>query len=200
MKIIGIFGSMRENGNSDWMVDKLLNSAESEGAQVERFFLRELKIGQCTGCDKCATTGKCVLKDDMQEIYPKLIESKVIIVGCPNYFKNVNGLTKVFIDRTNPLVRLERKLKDKYAIGLLVGGEELEDTQYCEDALARFFKGHKMKILLMVKARADKPGEASKIAALENKLVELGKKIARNDAEIMDSILWEYNIHGSHSF
>jgi multimeric flavodoxin WrbA len=193
MKIVGIFGSMREKGNSDWMLDTLLNAAEAEGAEVERVYLRKLeKLSQCTGCDSCAKTGECCIKDDMQEVYPKLIQAKVIVVATPNYFKNVSGLTKLFIDRTNALLRQDRQLKKRYGIGLLVGGEELEDTQYCEDALNRFFKGHKMKTLRMIKARADEKGQASKIKALETELVQVGKGIAKEDIEIIDSVLWEH--------
>lgn len=198
MKIIAIYGS-RRRGNSDWMIDKLINSAKKEGAHVDKVLLRELDIGYCIGCDKCAKNGECSLNDDMQKVYPKLKDADVIVVGCPNYFKNVSALTKNFIDRTNALVRFERKLKGKYAIGLCVGGEELEDTQHCADALMRFFKGHRMKILAVVKARADKPGEIYSNKELERKLVEMGKRIARNDNEIMNSVLWEYNIHGNHN-
>jgi multimeric flavodoxin WrbA len=129
MKIVGIFGSMRL-GNSDWMISQIIDSAEKAGAQVEKIFLRELKIGYCVGCDKCVKNGECTIDDDMQRIYPKLLNADVIVLGCPNYFKNVSALTKNFMDRTNALVRFERKLKGKYAIGLCVGGEELEDTQH----------------------------------------------------------------------
>lgn len=191
MKILGIYGRMRENGNSDWMLDKLLDSAKSKGANIDKVYLRKMKVNHCTGCDTCATTGQCCIQDDMQEIYPKLIESDVLVIGSPNYFKNVSGLTKVFIDRTNSLLRKERQLKGKYAISLNVGGEELEDTKHCADAVVRFFNGHKMKILRIIKARADKVGEISKIDQLENKLVELGVKIALKNEELMRSILWE---------
>jgi len=190
-KIVGVFGSMRKNGNSDWMLNTLLNSAEKEGAEVQRVFLRDLKFEQCNGCDTCEVTGKCAIKDDMQTLYPKLIEANLIVVACPNYFKNVNGLTKTFIDRTNALLRKERQLKKKYAIGLLVGGEELEDTQHCEDALARFFKGHKMNTLLMLKVRADRKGEASQITGLENKLNEIGAKMGCGDKAFFESNRWK---------
>ena len=194
MKIVGIYGSMRENGNSDWMLNTLLNAAESEGADIERVFLRKYKdLRQCTGCDSCATTGKCCLTDDMQKIYPKLIEAKVIVVATPNYFKNVSGLTKLLIDRTNALLRKDRQLKKRFGVGLLVGGEELEDTQYCEDALKRFFKGHKIETLHMIKARADKKGQASQVKALETELIVVGKGIAKESREIMEAILTEHN-------
>jgi multimeric flavodoxin WrbA len=198
MKIVGIFGSMRL-GNSDWMISQIIDSAEKAGAQVEKIFLRELKIGYCVGCDKCVKNGECTIDDDMQRIYPKLLNADVIVLGCPNYFKNVSALTKNFMDRTNALVRFERKLKGKYAIGLCVGGEELEDTQHCADALVRFFKGHRMNILTIIKAKADKPREVRSNSDLGKMLVKMGKRLAKGDPEMMNSILWDYSMHGSHS-
>ncbi|MCL5949025.1 MAG: flavodoxin family protein [Candidatus Bathyarchaeota archaeon] len=186
-------------GNSDWMLNTLLEAAMLEEAEVDKVYLRDFEkrqnLKQCTGCDACVTTGECAIKDGMQKIYPKLLEAQVIVVATPNYFKNVNGLTKLFIDRTNALLRKDnvRRLKKKYAIGLLVGGEELEDTQYCEDALNRFFKGHKMVTLRMIKARADEVGKVQKIKGLEAELVKVGKGVVKGDSEIMDAVLFEHN-------
>jgi multimeric flavodoxin WrbA len=189
MKIVGICGSMRANGNSEWMVDKILESANNEGAQVKKILLRDFDIEYCTGCDACHNNGgNCVINDDMQKIYPLLLEADVIVVGSPNYFKNVSALMKNFIDRTNAFVRVKpRKLEGKFAIGVSVGGEELEDTQHCEDALVRFFKGHKMKIFCMVKAKGDEIGSISSNLELKTKLTDIGKKLGKNDVGSMFS-------------
>lgn len=189
MKILGICGSMRKKSNSEWMLRKVLESAQKEKAETEIVLLRTLNIKYCNGCDVCAQNGgKCVINDDMQEIYFKLRNANVIIVSSPNYFKNVTALMKNFIDRTNAFVRVKpRKMKNKYAIGLCVGGEELEDTQHCEDALVRFFEGHRMKILSMVKAKADKPGSINENTELEKKLVFLGRRIASDKIDGMDT-------------
>lgn len=189
MRVIGVCGSMRKNGNSEWMLRKILDVAKNEKVQTDIVLLRDLNIKCCMGRDTCHKNGgNCVIEDDMQEIYPKLEKADIIVVGCPNYFKNVSALMKNFIDRTNAFVRVNpRKLEGKYALGLCVGGEELEDTQHCENALIRFFDSHRMKILCMVKAKADEPGSISSNSGLEKKLVEIGKKIAMNNIDNMTS-------------
>ena len=156
MKILGICGSMRKKSNSEWMLRKVLDSAQDETVETDMVLLRKLDIKYCNGCDACSKSGgKCVIDDDMQKIYSKLLKSDIIIVSSPNYFKNVSALMKNFIDRTNAFVRVKpRKLRGHYALGQCVGGQKLEDTQHCEDALVRFFEGHRMKILRMVKAKA----------------------------------------------
>jgi multimeric flavodoxin WrbA len=175
MKVIGISGSPRD-GNTDWMIKKVLESAKNSGAETELILLRKLDIKFCNGCDICYGTGKkCVIKDDMQEIYDKLLNADVIVVGTPNHFKNVSSLTKIFIDRTNAIVKPER-LKGKKAIGLCVGAQDLSDTQHCANALKRFFIGHELKIVDIIKARADKPKEIIKDKKIERKLLEVGRK------------------------
>jgi multimeric flavodoxin WrbA len=200
MKIIGVSGSIRPNGNTDWMVNTVLDAAQSAGAQVDKVFLREHQIKYCTACDACHNNGgNCAIKDDaMQQITPRLLEADVIVIGAPNYFKNVSALTKNFMDRLNAATRArpKRLLVDKIAIGLCVGGEELQDTQYCEDAMLRFFKGQKMKTIAMIKARADKPGEVASNSDLEKLLKEIGKKLGKNE---IDLIMAMKNIPEKHS-
>lgn len=179
---MGICGSTRKNGNSEWIVRKTLESAKTNGATTDLILLRDVTIEYCKGCDACHENGgTCVIKDDdMQSIYPKLLSADVIVFSCPNYFKNVSAMMKNFMDRTNAFVRVKplRKLEGKGAVGLCVGGEELEDTQHCENALVRFFKAHRMKIMHLEKIKADAVGDVTKIAGLENKLMCIGKKLA----------------------
>lgn len=45
-------------------------------------------------------TKQCVQKDDMQAIYSKMLEVKVIVFASPVYFYTFNGSMKLLIDRT----------------------------------------------------------------------------------------------------
>lgn len=62
---------------------------------------------------------KCVIKDDMKEIVEKMLSSELIIFGVPNYFDNVTGLFKNFIDRLHPLYK-SHLLEHKKVIFLYV--------------------------------------------------------------------------------
>jgi len=99
MKIIGIVGSSRKNGNTDILVKKVLEGAKQSGAEVEVLYLSDYNIIDCLGCEGCAKTNKCVIKDDMHIIYEKLDESDGLVLGSPTYFYNVSGRVKVFMDR-----------------------------------------------------------------------------------------------------
>ncbi|MGL5380589.1 flavodoxin family protein [Clostridium sp.] len=99
MKVLGIVGSYRKDGNTDILVKKALEGVASEGIDVEYIFLGDKKIYDCIGCEGCKHTYECVIKDDMYQIYKKLIDSDAIILGSPTYFYNITGIIKNFIDR-----------------------------------------------------------------------------------------------------
>jgi len=122
MKIIAICGSPRR-GNTEFVLKRILAKAEELGAKTELILLREKRIEFCDGCLSCDSTGKCEIRDDMQLIYPELESADLIIFGSPNYFSNVSGMMKVFIDRLNPFYT-NKKLKDKKAAAVIVGGTD----------------------------------------------------------------------------
>ncbi len=99
MKILGIIGSYRKKGNTDTAVQTVLEQTKQFGAEVEIIYLKDYQIKDCIGCEGCKDTFKCVIKDDMQKLYPKIIEADAIVIGSPTYFYNVTGVIKNFIDR-----------------------------------------------------------------------------------------------------
>jgi multimeric flavodoxin WrbA len=103
MNVIAVSDSPRK-GNTEWMLNKLLEILAQSGVEVELILLRKKEIKRCTGCLTCEDReGFCKLKDDMQEIYPKLLATNAIILGSPVYFEMISGLLKNFIDRTCPI-------------------------------------------------------------------------------------------------
>ena len=99
MKVLGIYGSPRKGGNSDLLLDKALEGATSAGATVSRVYARDLKMSGCIECGGCDRTGKCVVQDDMQTVYPLLDEAQVIFVSSPIFFYGVTAQVKALIDR-----------------------------------------------------------------------------------------------------
>ena len=126
MNIIAICGSPRK-GNTEFVLKRILTKAEELGSSVELVLLREKRIEFCNGCLSCDSTGKCNIRDDMQIIYPKLEEADLIILGSPNYFSNMSGMMKSFVDRLNPFYT-SKKLKDKKVAAVIVGGSDKPDT------------------------------------------------------------------------
>lgn len=99
MKVLGIVGSKRKNGNTAYLVQQTLDAMECEKIETELIFLGDYNIKGCTGCEGCKDTYKCVIMDDMQKIYPLILNSDAIILGSPTYFYNITSDMKAFIER-----------------------------------------------------------------------------------------------------
>lgn len=112
MKMLGIYGSPRKGGNSDLLLDQALAGARSAGAEVTSIYIRDFKMSGCLECGGCDPTGVCVVKDDMQKLYPKIKEADVIILSSPIFFYGLSSQLKALIDRCQALWS-ERMLKQK---------------------------------------------------------------------------------------
>ncbi len=113
MKILGVSCSPREEGNTVTLLNHVLDGARSEGAQTELFSVSGKDIKPCDSCRACTKTGECIIKDDMQQLYPKLLEADGIIVGTPVYFYGMTAQAKAIIDRTISMNRPEKSLANK---------------------------------------------------------------------------------------
>jgi multimeric flavodoxin WrbA len=98
----------------------------------------------------------------MQEIYAKIENADVIVIGTPNYYDNVSGLLKDFIDRTNPFYETG-KLKGKKMITIAVGGGEIKNTEFVtKKILKNFAEAHEMTLLSSHCFQALTPTEVEK--------------------------------------
>jgi multimeric flavodoxin WrbA len=122
MLVLGISGSPREGGNTEIMVKEALEGARLVGAEIEFISLAGKRICGCEACAECGSTGKCVIDDDMQPIYPRMVAADAIIIGSPIYFGMISAQTKAVLDRTYYLAKTGRKLENKVGGAITVGG------------------------------------------------------------------------------
>jgi multimeric flavodoxin WrbA len=99
MKVVGFVGSPRKNGNTDVLVQQVLDGAMEAGAQVEKFYINDMNIKGCQGCDYCRAVDGCKLKDDMANAYDALKNADGFVFGSPIYFFQFTGQMRVFMDR-----------------------------------------------------------------------------------------------------
>jgi multimeric flavodoxin WrbA len=111
LKVLGIMGSPRVKGNTDLLLDEALKGAKSQGAEVEKIVVDKLKITPCKEYLGCFRDGNCVIRDDMDAIYPKLLEAGVVILASPMFFYGVTSQAKALIDRCQALWARKHILK-----------------------------------------------------------------------------------------
>ena len=147
-RILAIAASPRRGGNTDALLDEAILGAEKSGAEVERYLLSKKKIAPCIECYGCAKTGRCVVKDDIQEFYDRLFEIDAIIVSSPVFFMGAPAQLKALIDRTQCLwVRkyllkkriLPRDKRSRRGYMLSTGGYNKAETFDCLRKVMKFF-------------------------------------------------------------
>ena len=104
VKVLSINGGPRKNWNTDTLLQKALEGAQSVGAQTEAVHLYDLNYKGCTSCFACKRKnskhiGHCAMKDDLSGVLEKVLESDVLLLGSPIYFGNVTGLMRSFLER-----------------------------------------------------------------------------------------------------
>ena len=119
MRILGIVGSPRKNGNTEILMREALKVARDAGCETELFLMSEKQVAPCDACGTCFEAGSCVIQDDMQDLYAMMERADGIILGSPVYFGSVSAQTKAIMDRMFSLLR-QRSLKDKIAGALVV--------------------------------------------------------------------------------
>ena len=175
MKILAICGSPRR-GNTEWMLRRLLEEAAALHAETELVLLRQQDIKACNGCLKCEVGGKerkgvCTIKDDMEDLLPKLLQADVIVLGTPVYFEMLSGLLKTFMDRTCPIWP---RLEGKSCAGIAVAEEGIGKAI---DNLKTYSSLCRMRWLGQVTALAKTPRQASRDRAVERRLQRLARKL-----------------------
>lgn len=175
VKSIFISGSPRK-GNTDYILQKVFDSIKGD---KELIFLREKNIKHCIGCLSCHNNPKCVIKDDMDDIRSKMLNSDFIVIGTPNYFDNVTGLLKDFIDRTHPLYT-PTLLKGKKLILIMVGGGEVEGSaQYLRECTDGFVKYQELDLIGSYCFQGLNPNDVEKDSDSESKIQEIIEEISR---------------------
>nr|MBP7247752.1 flavodoxin family protein [Negativicutes bacterium] len=122
MRVVGINGSPRKDGNTFLALEEMSNQLKKEGIQVEIVHVGADSIRGCIGCGYCTTSEEnlCVFKDDIvNETIQKLREADGIIFGSPTYYAGIAGTMKSFLDRVFFTNSAAQKFKHK--IGTSVG-------------------------------------------------------------------------------
>ena len=104
IKILGVCGSPIKGGNTEVFLQEALKAVEDTGeAQTEFISLAGREIRDCRHCNWCVkkqTEGKfCVQDDDMNELFPKLLQADGLIIARPVYIGRLSGYLACFLDR-----------------------------------------------------------------------------------------------------
>ena len=102
-RIIILNGDARKNGNTAKLIKAFADGATSAGNEVTEFYLQDMNIKGCLGCEYCssAKSGQppCIQNDDMAQINDPFRSADVVVFASPLYFWTVTGTLKTVTDR-----------------------------------------------------------------------------------------------------
>ena len=102
MSIIAINASPRPERNTYGLMQEVISGCAQAGQDAKLFQLGRMDIAPCNGCAACVPTAKCVVKDEMGQLYEAFdnaAEPKGLIIGTPIYFDHVSAQLKAVLDR-----------------------------------------------------------------------------------------------------
>jgi len=183
-------GSPRLGGNTDLLLDAALSGARSQGAEVEKIVVDKLNISPCREHYGCLEDGNCIIRDDMDALYPKLLDADGIVVASPMFFYGITAQLKALIDRCQALWARKHVLKQGWpgagrkgafiAVGA-TRGETLFDGSIA--TVKYFFKtiGVEYAQELLIRG-VDQKGDIQKHPSALKDAFELGQRLARKGA------------------
>ncbi len=185
MKVLGIMGSSRRDGNTNDLLEVALKAAAEAGAEVEKIVLADYRINHIADCKVCRQQGKCVNEDDLPLVIQKLLDADVHIWASPVYWYTVSGLVKVLLDRFfcylswHPEVRFAERMRGKGAAVIAVQEErEPERAQHLLGCLQWSFEFLEQFFLGYVLGPGGSRGTALKDPMAVQQARELGRKAA----------------------
>ena len=102
-KIIAVNAGPRKGWNTDILVSKAAEGAESAGAVVERFDLFRLErytgCISCFGCKKEKNKGHCICRDGLTPVLDAIRDSDGLIIGSPNYLSEMTASFRALYER-----------------------------------------------------------------------------------------------------
>ena len=187
MDVLALNGSPRKKGNTETLLAAVARGVEKAGGKMDTVRLCDMSISPCIGCGGCAKKGKCVIEDDMVQLYEKIEKASRIVLASHIYFYGITSQAKAFVDRVQAL------WSRKYLLGKGVGGDQHDRKGYLVSVAAtrgeRIFEGAELTATyffdavdaeysgsLLVRGM-DKRGEVAKAAEELERAEKFGKVI-----------------------
>lgn len=112
MLIIGLQGSPRKKGNTNYLLSTFMQAAEQMGASTRIIQVAERNILPCREYVVCERKGTCPIDDDMAaEIYGLLRQAEVVVLATPIFFYNMTSQLKALVDRCQTFWARKYRLK-----------------------------------------------------------------------------------------
>ncbi len=182
MSIAVIYGSTRQNGNTEKLASYVIS-----GLEVDEIFLRDFHI-QPIDDRRHAEGGFLDVDDDYNELIERMMQHDTILFATPIYWYSMSGTMKNFFDRWSHTMRDEKfpdfkqLLGTKKAYVVAVGGDNpylkglplIQQFNYIFEFMGISFGGY-------VLGKASRPGDIQEDAFALKAAEELNGKLKKEN-------------------
>ena len=142
MKVFGICASPR-NGTTEYVLRQALKILESHDFETEIFTCHAKDLKPCLHCDYCLENKKCIIQDDMGEVYKNLQDADGIILATPVQSGSVSSNLSIIMDRTRALEAIDYNLlRGKIGMSIAVGGDRTGGQDFAHLSNVTYFMIH----------------------------------------------------------
>jgi len=117
-KIMVLCSSPRKEGNTNTVVQWVMESITEAGGEVECVNVAKLKykVNGCISCYGCQKSDEyeCVVEDEAQPILKQIPDYDVLVFATPIYFFGPNAQLKLFMDRMFCLAKFDPETGDPH--------------------------------------------------------------------------------------
>ncbi|MBR2594288.1 MAG: flavodoxin family protein [Firmicutes bacterium] len=102
MKMCILMGSPRENGNTESLLVPFRDELDKLGVTYDMIWLKGKNLNPCVACRTCQKNWSsfgCVWKDDVYDIYERIMDARMIVLASPIYSWYCTGPMKIVLDR-----------------------------------------------------------------------------------------------------
>ncbi len=147
MKVIGINGSARRDGNTAIIIRTIFEELNKRDVETELIQLADVDIEPCRACFACKGKGNCVFrKDGFAEVFCKMAEADGIILGSPVYSADVSSRMKALLDRGGVVAATNHGIL-KHKLGVAVASVRRAGGMTAVDTMNHFFLNKEMIVV-----------------------------------------------------
>lgn len=142
MKVFAICASPRKS-TTDYVVNEAINILNDNNFETSMFSSQAKDIKPCMHCDFCLENKRCIIEDDMAEVYKNLKEADGIILATPVQSGGISSNLAAIMDRTRALEAVDYNLlRGKIGMSIAVGGDRTGGQDFAHLKNITYFMIH----------------------------------------------------------
>ncbi|MDE6493279.1 MAG: flavodoxin family protein [Bacteroidales bacterium] len=144
MKVIGINGSSRKDGNTAILLRTIFEELNRLGIETELIGLADYEMAPCRACFACKGRGNCVFgQDGFAGIFGKMEAADGIVLGSPVYSADVSSRMKTLLDRGGVVAAVNPGIL-RHKVGAAVAAVRRAGGMTAVDTMNHFFLNKEM--------------------------------------------------------